>query len=339
MKGVKIGTHCGDQPDGELTERFGRWANEKAPLREAFVYRLLEVLRVRSFKARPARITYVFDDRRIARNAMFLEDDREAMKRLGASRERESEHFRSADRDFTVDDTAKLAFAEALVGNFDWCLKFAANDTFRCDARHPLWNIIAFEPDDGLAFPLLYDFDIAGMVVGRHRWFSNVFYEGFLGSKSETAIEVLGQVQHTRSLFSRAVLDATRRGFVERKDDAFRALGDADLDADGRAVIKAYMDGFFDAIEGDDRFYAPVVVRDDERIYLDSSKTRPACPQDSVAPRGTLVGRQLETDGTMVKLPILDVQWRWAPPKRCEAVHKGPVWIDRSAIGSDYPPR
>ena len=24
MKGVKIGTHCGDQPDGELTERFGR---------------------------------------------------------------------------------------------------------------------------------------------------------------------------------------------------------------------------------------------------------------------------------------------------------------------------
>src|SRR5581483_5935000 len=71
MKAIKIGTHCGEQPDDELTPRFGRWANEKAPLREAFIYRLLDVLHVRSFKARPARITYIFDDgRRIVRNAM-----------------------------------------------------------------------------------------------------------------------------------------------------------------------------------------------------------------------------------------------------------------------------
>src|SRR5262249_44403004 len=62
MKAVKIGTHCGDQADGELTERFGRWANEKAPVREAFIYRLLDVLGVRSFKARPARITYLYED-------------------------------------------------------------------------------------------------------------------------------------------------------------------------------------------------------------------------------------------------------------------------------------
>src|SRR5262249_51824996 len=69
LKGVKIGTHCGEQPDGVLSERFGRWANEKAPLREAFVYRLLDVLGVRSFKARPGRITYVFDGgRRLVRN-------------------------------------------------------------------------------------------------------------------------------------------------------------------------------------------------------------------------------------------------------------------------------
>src|SRR5262249_39665127 len=62
MKAVKIGTHCGDQADGDLTQRFGRWANEKAPVREALIYRLLDVLGVRSFKARPARITYVSRD-------------------------------------------------------------------------------------------------------------------------------------------------------------------------------------------------------------------------------------------------------------------------------------
>src|SRR5439155_4681246 len=208
MKAVKIGTHCDDQPDDDLTERFGRWANEKAPLREAFIYRLLDVLQVRSFKARPARITYIFETgRRLERNAMLLEDDREAMKRLGGDREIEPQEFRDAERDFSPEDTAKVAFAEALVGNFDWCLKFTANDRYRCDARRLLWNILAFASPGGRAFPVPYDFDIAGMVVGRHRWFSRTFYDGFLASKSPPAIEVVSQVQHTRALFRRSVLD------------------------------------------------------------------------------------------------------------------------------------
>ena len=270
---------------------------------------------------------------------MFLEDDREAMKRLGADGEIEPQQFRDAERDFSAEDTAKLAFAEALIGNFDWCLKFFAADKYRCDARRPLWNIFAFAPPNGRAFPLLYDFDIAGMVVGRHRWFPRVFYAGFAESRSAPAVEVLAQVQHTRSVFPRAVLDATRRAFVERKAEAFRALQDAGLDPAGRSMIEAYLTSFFDAIERDDRFYAPVVVRAHEPIFLDPKGTQPACPQDNAAPAGTLVGPPLRTDGEMVQAAILDVQWQWAPPARCDAVHDGPVWIDRRAIGTDYPAR
>src|SRR2546428_3165934 len=58
MKAVKIGTHCGELPGEELSAKFGRLANEKAPFREALVYRLLDAVHVPSFKARPARITY-----------------------------------------------------------------------------------------------------------------------------------------------------------------------------------------------------------------------------------------------------------------------------------------
>jgi len=339
MKAVKIGTHCGDQADGDLTDRFGRWANEKAPVREAFVYRLLDALGVRSFKARPARVTYVYEDAEpLVRSAMLLEDDREAMKRFGADHEIEPAQFRDAERDFSPEDTAKLAFAEALIGNFDWCLKFFANDAYRCDARRLLWNIMAFAPREGRAFPVLYDFDIAGMVVVRHRWFADIFFDGFEG-KSAPAIEVLAQVQHTRSVFSRAVLDATRRAFMDRKAHAFAALRDATLDDEGRRIAEAYMKGFFDAIASDDQFYAPVIVRPGERIYLDAARTQPACPRDPVAPPGTLVGQSVETDGTMVKAPILDVQWKWAAPERCDAIHRKLVWIDRTAIGTDYPPR
>jgi hypothetical protein len=339
MKAVKIGTHCGDQADGDLTNRFGRWANEKAPVREAFIYRLLDALGVRSFKARPARLTYIYEDSEpIVRGGMLLEDDREAMKRFGADHEIEAPEFRDAERDFSPEDTAKLAFAEALIGNFDWCLKFFANDTYRCDARRPLWNIMAFAPKDGRAFPVMYDFDIAGMVVGRHRWFADIFFERFEG-KSAPAVEVLAQVQHTRSVFPRAVLDATRRAFLDRKAGAFAALRDATLDDDGRRFAEAYMNGFFDAIAPDDRFYAPVVVRPGERIYLDAARTKPACPRDSVAPPGTLVGRPVETVGTMIKAPMLDVQWKWAAPARCDAIHGGPVWVDGAAIDTNYPLR
>ena len=339
MKAVKIGTHCGEQADGDLTARFGRWANEKAPVREAFIYRLLDVLGVRSFKARPARMTYLYEDSEpLVRGAMFLEDDREAMKRFGADDEVEPPQFRDAARDFSPQDTAKLAFAEALIGNFDWCLKFFADDTYRCDARRPLWNIMAFAPKDGRAFPVMYDFDIAGMVVGRHRWFPEIFFDRFDG-RSAPAVEVLAQVQHTRAVFPRAVLDATRRAFSDRKAAAFAALRDATLDAEGRRVAEAYMNGFFDAIASDEQFYAAVVLRSGERIYLDAGRTKPACPRDSTAPPGTLVGRPVGTDGTMINAPILDVQWKWtAPAPRCDAVHRGPVWIDRAAVGTDYPP-
>jgi hypothetical protein len=339
MKAVKIGTHCGDQADGELTEKFGRWANEKAPLREAFIYRLLDVLGVRSFRARPARITYISEDSEpVVRNAMFLEDDREAMKRFGATREIEEAQFKDAGRDFAPEDAAKLVFAEALIGNFDWCLKFTPDDKYRCDARHSLWNILAFASPQGGAFPVLYDFDIAGMVVGRHRWFADIFYERFEG-KSAPAVEVLSQVQRTRSLFPRTALDTTRREFVARKADAFAALRDATLDPEGRRIAEVYMTGFFDAIERDDRFYAPVVVRPDEGIYGDAERTQPACGRENTAPPGTLVGRAVETRGTMIKAPLLDVQWRWAPPVSCDAVHRGPVWIDKTAVGTEYPQR
>src|SRR5256885_10994284 len=104
---VKIGTHCGEAPDGQLTPKYGRWANEKGALREAFVYRLLDTLGVPSLRARPARITYIDGDQTSERDAFFLEDDRDAMKRLGARREIEPARFRDAEHEFDTGASAR----------------------------------------------------------------------------------------------------------------------------------------------------------------------------------------------------------------------------------------
>ncbi len=228
MKSVKIGTHCGESNGDQLTERYGRLPNQQSPLREAFVYRLLDVFGVPTLRARPARITYIESNAKppLERNAVIVEGEGDAVRRLGGSREIPPEQFTTARAMFSTEDAVTLAFAEAMIGNFDWCLKFFDNDTYRCDERRKLWNVMAIATDDGGragARPLIYDFDIAGMVTGRHKWFADVYNTAFSASRSPAELEVLGQVQRTRSLFSRAVLDAARAHFAGRKSP-----GDAD---------------------------------------------------------------------------------------------------------------
>lgn len=337
MTTVKIGTHCADRRDDDLTRRYGRWANEKAAHREALVYRLLDVLEVTSLKARPARITYLDgqkSDGPLVRDAMLLEDDKEAIKRLGGARQIPPLEFGSARGTFSDADTAKLALAEALIGNFDWCLRFYLGDTYRCDARHALWNVLAVGRADGGVIPLIHDFDLSGMVVGRHPWFHRVYNDSFAASPAE--IEVLGQVQRTRSLFTRPVLDGARASFVARKRAAYQALEQASLDDGWQSTIASYLDAFFAAIETDQAFYRPVVVDPRARAYIDAAATQPVCGQGSV-PQGTPVSAPVATRGEMSRVIVLDALWHWASKKECVAVRNGPVWIATNTIDTDYP--
>jgi hypothetical protein len=353
---LKIGTHCGDSTDDGVTARFGRLPNERSPVREAFVYRLLDTLDVPALRARPARITYIYTDatpgttgtsgasgtfstsdaRPITRLALVVEDNGDARRRLGADKEIPPEQFTSAREAFTPEDAVTLAFAEALIGNFDWCLRFFSGDAYRCDARRPLWNIRAFAWPDGRARPLMYDFDVTGMVAGRHRWFADIFNEGFLPDRSRPHIEVIAQLQRARTLFDRPVLDSARRRFAGKKADAYRLLDQTEIDASGKQTIKSYLDAFFESMESDAAFYRPVVTTK-TMAYADAERTKPVCSTRGPLPVGTPVSDPVQTRGTMLQVVVLDALWRYAPPVQCPAIHKTAVWIDKSAIGTNYP--
>jgi hypothetical protein len=232
----------------------------------------------------------------------------------------------------------RLALAEAMIGNFDWCLKMTADDRYRCDARHPLWNVTAAATTGGKARPIISDFDVSGIVTGHHPWFKDVFSSAFTETKTPAEAEVLAQVQRTRSLFTRAELDAGRAAFVEHKADAYRALEVSTLDAGGRTIARQYLDSFYKAIETDDAFYRPVVIAPDTRLYANENR-QVVCPALGAAARGTPLSDPLQKSGTLVQVWVLDALWQWAPPAKCAEVHKGPVWIEADAIGRDYPPR
>jgi hypothetical protein len=345
---LKLGTHCGESRDDSLTQRFGRLPNEKSPWREAAVYRLLQALQIPTLRARPARVTYVFTESadgpskggrsdRIERNAMLLEDEDEAVSRVGGTREIEPPRFTTAAQLFAPEDSAALAFAQALIGNFDWCIKFTAQDTYRCDARLKLWNVIAASLKNGKAKPLMYDFDVTGMVAGGHRWFTDVYNAAFSPSKSEREVEVIGQLQRTRSLFDRGLLNATRRRFVDRKADAYRAIDAAEVDADGRRQIRDYADAFYREIESDENFYRTVVTKPGTMLRRDASpNATPLCSSRGAIPVGTPVSAPIDSRNGMVKVVVLDALWHWSPAK-CAVVHRGTPWIEEGALGKEFP--
>jgi hypothetical protein len=345
LHSVKIGTHCGEAAGTTVTPKYGRLANELSPHREAAIYRLLETLGVPTLKARPARITYIdtgapgSDGARMVRNAMLLEGNESAAKRLGGSKDIEESEFTNARDRFTPEDTATIAFAEAMIGNFDWCLRMTPTDRYRCDAQHPLWNIGAAAGAGEHAIPFMYDFDVSGMVAGHHLWFKNVFSTAFSSSASEPWIEVFAQLQRTRTLFTRATLDTTRRRFMRQKANAYRVIDAAPIDVAGRALMVQYLDSFFAIIAADADFYQPVVVAPKTRAYTDANGAAGACGDASVLPVGTAVSTPLQKNDRYVQVRVLDVLWRWAPPVKCPAIHENAVWIDAAAISADFPAR
>ncbi len=334
MTAVKIGTHCSDRPDGP-GGKYGRWPNEKAAHREAFVYRLLAAMNVPTLKARPARITYLDSKpggsaQPLVRDAMFLEDDGEALDRFGARSELPPKQFGSAPSIFAMPDIAKLFFAEAMIGNFDWCLRMSPNDMYRCNPTTPIWNVLGLIKPEGMAVPVIHDFDIAGMVTTRHIWFGKVFNRAFAPTEAE--VEVLAQVQRTRSVFPRDLLDATRDDLLGRKEAAYQVLADSPMDGPGRIAAKTYLDAFFAAIGTDEAFYRPVIVARTP-VFLDDAGSRTACSGE--APAGTPISPPLATAGERSRVVLLDSLWQWA--EKCEAVRLNPVWVPTAAISASYP--
>lgn len=339
---LKIGTHCGDAAPGTLTPKYGRLANESAPRREAMVYAMLAAVGIPTLRTRPARITYedtaASGTALVTRFALLLEDDDAAAARLGATAVLDEDTFGSASVQFSDADTARLAFAEALIGNFDWCLRMFPGDIYRCDDRHPLWNILGLAGTGPKDIPLPYDFDLAGPVVGRHIWFPQVFDEAFVEPPSSVRVEVLAQVQRTRSLFSRPLLDAVRAAFMRSRADIDAVIAAAEVDEEGRRQAREYTAAFYDAVGDDREFYRTVVVDVGHQAWVDADGRTPACGADnSIIPAGTPVGPPLAVRNGRTQVRVLDALWKWTGDNRCDRVHREPVWIDADALGVDYP--
>ena len=113
--------------------------------------------------------------------------------------------------------------------------------------------------------------------------------------------------------------------FKQKKNDAYSALDSSNVDANGKRVIREYLDAFYEAIGSDEAFYRPAVVVSGMRAYADAAQASAVCSAMGTIPVGTVVSEPLETSDQMIRVILLDTQWQWATPKPCAAIHDGPV--------------
>lgn len=224
-KTFDLNTHC-DEKDSGLDSAFrASYFNH----REALIYRILDVLEIPSYRARPALVHYKDEDpeshikEQNTYQAFFLEDMSALKKRLDAreikgSDDPEKEEILAKDQNdppgflFTniqdaqlidPEDAARIALFQEMIGNYDWFIK-ADRDHLRSakDLRN-LWNTKILELPDSRWVLFPQDFSLAALVTGIEKptHFERVFYsvslsqqmkikEGFL--KKEFEILQLG---------------------------------------------------------------------------------------------------------------------------------------------------
>lgn len=249
LKGFKIGTHCGNTDVPGPT--WGRVLNEKSPVREALLYRILNLAGATTFRSRSAQVTYVdtssstdpkfFPDggKSLTRKALVMEDEKDAARRSGHVIKIKSGDAAPAELNLQgmpdVDSESAVTgmLSEALAQNHDWYILDA-------DGSGSLWNInfLYRKSDDSWAVQV-YDWDISPFVKGRD---SNPNIQ----TKALESLRSFPKV-------SAAQFAKGKAKFINAKKDIYAAVEDhfsgKFSDSQGKSAIIETLNSFFSWLE------------------------------------------------------------------------------------------
>lgn len=242
QKSLKLVTQCRDDKD------FDQYV-----LREYAVYRLLNLLTPRSFRARLVRPTYVNETAGkkapasgqtvTPRYGLLIEDDGDVARRMeGRITDLPRVEFKDLDRDAL---TLMMLF-QYMIGNTDWSIYSLHNV-----------HLIQLQRQPRLLFPVPYDFDMAGVVNAS-----------YAVTNSRLSIRSVQERLYRGPCRSVAELETALAPFRAKKD-ALMAVFDSvpDLDHTSGRDGKKYLEEFFSAIS------RPGSVK---RLFVDGCERKPA---------------------------------------------------------------
>jgi len=211
---LKLVTHCIDD----------KAASKEQVMKEYLAYKLYSELTDQSYRVQLAKVTYV-DNKgqlgKIRRYGFLIEDTDEMAHRLGGQ-EYEDCHGLTGD---AVSRSAEnqMAVFQYMIGNTDWDLRM-------------MRNVKLVKPyDGGVAIPVPYDFDFAGMVEAPY-------------AIPRTEI---GQLTIRQRIFKglkadKTLFENTLRHFLSKKERLLEVVGQyKGLGRDSRQRIIEYLESFF----------------------------------------------------------------------------------------------
>lgn len=255
LRKIKIGTHCGetDEPGPE----WFRTRNQKSPVREALIYKILTRTDTVSLLARPAVITYtdtsatvdaqVLPARTITRAAFFLEDDETAAERYGGKilqeagpRPPNAPFMNARDSKIAPRNIALSVLAEALTENVDWYIQMSASDP-EAGGWHGYsnWNVNIMQTKDGKVWSMVYDWDISAWVTNHS-----------FGARFEDAIARMAAYPDLKQ----DDLDKAIQQYISAKTQIYKDVDEAFaqsgvVDSEGKTFITQRLDSFYKTVE------------------------------------------------------------------------------------------
>jgi hypothetical protein len=239
--------------EGEKFTEFGRIGGDVGAHREAFAYRIMELLGVQTLKARPAQLVLVDTETgdRTEHRFMFGEDIDDAAKRLGGVEVEEmlkSERFGPL---FSQDLLARTELAEILLGNEDFEFPDEYEEFFEGSDDYPSknvgHNIRPILRPDGSVVPVAHDFDLASIVTGGPRSSK----EQWLGEPPQGDArlgEMILAIASMKSRFPTSTIESIAQSFEAQRAAIEQGAAAYGLDAESQALVLEHVSAFFRAL-------------------------------------------------------------------------------------------
>ncbi len=263
LKKIKIGTHCGTEknPEKWLSTK-SRVKNPVAVAREAYAYEMLEHFEVTSLSAKLVTINYEDTGTHVifAEPAFLLDDEDEFAKRMGAKILEYSSYSEAGEKvgkgplfqdalteGLRAEQVARVQLAEAVLGNFDFLVKFSPEDD-STDGTSALSNLYVLESKEGGAKHLIpYDFDLASVVTGK----TGLEILGIPPAPGMTAIEeqIRNRILATQAAAPGDAFRAAVTTLLAKKGKVLTALENAALDEAGKSLYRSHCAFFFQELE------------------------------------------------------------------------------------------
>jgi hypothetical protein len=237
-----LNTHCASPEQNTDSAFRASFYNH----REAVLYRILDILQIPTYRARPAYFRYRDEDQEgsdygATFEAFFLEDAGAFMERLNAQEirgiadpdkddilkrhpEKENEfQFKSINESPEVDseDAARIALFQYMIGNYDWFIKVDADDMRSAQDFRNLWNtkIVAFPDGKWVMFP--QDFNLSTAITGvkKPTNYEKVFQN--VSQKSQEKIKKMFLDKKSEILSMKKYLDTQGRIYFDQSVGQF----------------------------------------------------------------------------------------------------------------------